>query len=208
MRRKPNLALRMERCAHLLIKEPENYKGRWRDIMPECDKLYVELGCGKGRFTAETAATMPKTLFVAIEKVNDALVMAMERVERMGLKNVRFISGDVSKIINMFDNGEVERIYINFCDPWPSKRHEKRRLTAPQFLSFYRTVLTDGGQIHFKTDNDALFSYSIEQFTYCGYHLTELTRDLHKNKIEGIMTDYEEKFYNQGTPIKRCVANR
>ena len=134
--------------------------------------------------------------------------MAMEKVDRMGLKNVRFISGDASELNNMFDIGEVERIYINFCDPWPSKKHEKRRLTAPRFLSLYREVLADGGQIHFKTDNSDLFAYSVEQFTYCGYHLTELTRNLHKNGIKGIMTDYEEKFYKQGIEIKRCVANK
>ena len=106
----------------------------------------------------------------------------------------------------MFDAGEADRIYINFCDPWPSKRHAKRRLTSPLFLDIYKVLLPKGGEIHFKTDNSPLFEYSVETFEECGWQLSEVTRNLHENGVCGIMTDYEEKFHNQGVNINRCVA--
>ena len=226
MRKKPNLIPRMERCADYQIKDPQNWQGHWRDLLaPDCQLrlelgrrfglmdpkkfnfLWVtELGCGKGRFTCEPAAAEPEVLFIAIERVPDAMVIAMERAKAMGLKNVRFIDADVADLRSYFAPDEVERIYINFCDPWPTNRHAKRRLTHPDFLERYRGVLRDGGEIHFKTDNRGLFEWSLFQFPKAGYELREVTRDLHANGICGIMTDYEEKFYNLGTPINRCVG--
>ena len=206
MRKKPNLIPRMERCADYQIKDPQNWQGHWRDLLaPEC-QLRLELGCGKGRFTCETAAAEPEVLFIAIERVPDAMVIAMERAKAMGLTNVRFIDADVANLQSYFAPDEVERIYINFCDPWPTNRHAKRRLTHPDFLELYRQVLSDGGQIHFKTDNSGLFEWSLFQFPRAGYALSEVTRDLHENGICGVMTDYEEKFHNLGTPINRCVG--
>ena len=206
MRKKPNLIPRMERCADYQIKDPQNWQGHWRDLLaPEC-QLRLELGCGKGRFTCETAAAEPEVLFIAIERVPDAMVIAMERAKAMGLTNVRFIDADVANLQSYFAPDEVERIYINFCDPWPTNRHAKRRLTHPDFLERYRGVLRDGGEIHFKTDNRGLFEWSLFQFPKAGYELREVTRDLHANGICGIMTDYEEKFHNLGTPINRCVG--
>ena len=206
MRKKPNLIPRMERCAGVQIKNPEEYKGKWRSIMPESEKLSLELGCGKGRFTAGTARENPGTLFVAVEKVKDAMVVAMERVCGEELKNVRFIDMDAMHLREIFENGEVSRIYINFCDPWPGNKHAKRRLTAPGFLEIYKDILAPGGEIHFKTDNQPLFEYSLETFAQNGFELSEVTRNLHENGPVGIMTDYEEKFYSQGLPINRCVA--
>ena len=206
MRKKPNLIPRMERCAGVQIKNPEEYKGKWRSIMPESEKLSLELGCGKGRFTAGTAGANPEALFVAVEKVKDAMVVAMERVCGEELKNVRFIDMDAMHLREIFENGEVSRIYINFCDPWPGNKHAKRRLTAPGFLEIYKDILAPGGEIHFKTDNQPLFEYSLETFEQNGFELSEVTRNLHENGPVGIMTDYEEKFYSQGLPINRCVA--
>ena len=206
MRKKPNLIPRMQRCARLLITAPEEHRGQWRDLMPQAQALHVELGCGKGRFTAETAAAHPQVLFVAVERVPDAMVIAMERVEALGLDNVFFIDGDVAKLCDYFAPGEVDRIYINFCDPWPTNRHAKRRLTHVDFLLRYRQVLRDLGEIHFKTDNRDLFEWSVFQFPKAGYALSQVTRDLHANGIQGVMTDYEEKFHLLGTPINRCVA--
>lgn len=176
--------------------------------MPQAEELRLELGCGKGRFTAETAASNPQALFIAVERVPDAMVIAMERAKAAGLNNVFFIDADVARLTEFFAPGEVERIYLNFCDPWPTNRHAKRRLTHENFLRLYRQVLSDGGQIHFKTDNSGLFEWSLFQFPRAGYALSEVTRDLHENGICGVMTDYEEKFHNLGTPINRCVGTK
>ena len=206
MRKKPNLIPRMERCAAYQVKEPESWRGRWRErLTPDCE-LRLELGCGKGRFTAQTAAAHPEDLYVAVERVPDAMVMAMERAQAMGLRNVLFIDADAARLSDYFAPDEVERIYINFCDPWPTNRHAKRRLTHLNFLELYRNVLRDGGEIHFKTDNRGLFEWSLLQFPQADYILRDVTRDLHAQGIQGIMTDYEEKFHSLGTPINRCVA--
>ena len=208
MRKKPNLIPRMERCAEYLITDPEAWRGRWREkLSPNC-ALRLELGCGKGRFTCETAAAEPDVLFVAVERVPDAMVIAMERAKAVGLANVFFIDADVACLRDYFSLDEVERIYINFCDPWPTNRHAKRRLTHENFLRLYRQVLSDRGQIHFKTDNSGLFEWSLFQFPRAGYALGEVTRNLHENGICGVMTDYEEKFHNLGTPINRCVGTK
>ncbi len=206
MRKKPNLIPRMERCAAVQIFDPTELYGRWKTAFPDFQNIYLELGCGKGRFTAETAASMPENLLVALEKVPDAMVVGMERVCAAGLNNVRFISGDAAQILTFFAPGEISRIYINFCDPWPTKRHAKRRLTAPGFLALYAALLPPGGEIHFKTDNRPLFDYSLETFQEAGFVLSQVSNDLHAQGIQGVMTDYEEKFHNQGIPINRCVA--
>ena len=206
MRKKPNLIPRMERCSAVLIREPEALQGRWLETFPAYQRLYVELGCGKGRFTAETARTIPDTLLVAVERVPDAMVVGMERVVDGGIENVRFLDRDAQNLPAIFAPGEVDRIYINFCDPWPTKRHAKRRLTSEGFLKIYRGVLKPGGEIHFKTDNGPLFEYSLEQFEAQGFTLSEVTRDLHANGPVGVMTDYEAKFHAQGVPINRCAA--
>ena len=206
MRKKKNLVPRMERCHAVHISDGFLMKGHWRDLFPGASALYLELGCGKGRFTVETAAQNPDVLFIAIEKVADAQVVAMERAVAAGLANVFFVVGDAAALPDYFAPGEVDRIYINFCDPWPPKRQAKRRLTHRNFLSIYRKVLREGGQIHFKTDNTPLFQFSLEEFLQVGFSLSEVTDDLHQNGPQGVMTDYEAKFHAEGIPIHRCVA--
>ena len=206
MRKKPNLIPRMERCAAVQIRTPEDYKGRWAEEFSQYREIRLELGCGKGRFTVETAAAEPDVLFVAVEMVPDAMVVAMERCAAEGLRNVRFIDANANILPEFFAPGEVDRIYINFCDPWPTKRHAKRRLTHGNFLKLYRKVLKDGGQIHFKTDNAPLFAWSVEEIPQFGFTLSEVTDDLHANGAVGVMTDYEAKFYAEGKNINRCVA--
>ncbi len=208
MRKKKNLQRRMEACSDLWIRDPVAYRGRWRELLPGAQKLRLELGCGKGRFTADTAATCPGELYVAVERVPDAMVIAMERCRDRGLKNVFFIDGDAAALSDYFAPDEVDLLYINFCDPWPTVKHAARRLTHENFLRGYREVLADGGQIHFKTDNRDLFEWSLFQFPKAGFELSEVTRDLHANGIQGILTDYEEKFHNLGTPINRCVGTK
>lgn len=208
MRKRPNLAPRMERCAELLIEQPESLRGRWREEFPGYKQLRLELGCGKGRFTADTAQANPDILFVALERVPDAMIIAMERVKALGLANVRFIDGDAANILAMFAPGEVELIYINFCDPWPKSRDAKLRLTAPGFLRLYADALPAGGQIHFKTDNTPLFDWSAEQLAAEGWEISALTHDLHQNGAAGFMTDYEAKFCAAGMKINRIEATK
>ena len=206
MRKKKNLIPRMERCGAILVKDPLEHRGAWRELFrPDCE-LRVELGCGKGRFTVETARRNPDVFFIAVERVPDAMVIAMERATELGLENVRFISYDAAQLPEIFAAQEVDQIYINFCDPWPTKRHAKRRLTHHNFLELYRKVLRENGQIHFKTDNAPLFEFSLEEFPMASFSLSEVTHNLHENGPCGVMTDYEAKFYEMGTPINRCVA--
>ena len=204
MRRMKNLEPRMEKCADIRILEPAAYKGKWRSLMPECKALWVEVGCRKGKFTAETAEANPDVLLIAVERCREAMVVAMEKAKAMGLKNVYYIDMDVANIEEIFDRGEMDRLFINFPDPWPRKKNAKRRLTHRGFLHKYCHVVRAGGELHFKTDNAPLFEFSVEEFAACGLQVNNLTRDLHANGIVGIMTGYEEKFHALGTPINRC----
>ena len=206
MRKKKNLLPRMEACRACQVQDPFAMRGHWRELMPDARELRVELGCGKGRFTVGTAQAEPDVLLIAVEKVPDAMVVAMERCVREGLDNVFFVDANANQLPYFFAPGEVDRIYINFCDPWPSKRHAKRRLTHRNFLKLYRQVLKEGGQIHFKTDNQPLFEFSVEEMPQFGFELSEVTRNLHENGPVGVMTDYEAKFYELGKNINRCVA--
>ncbi len=206
MRKKPNLIPRVEKCGELLLREPETHRGRWLTDFPGFQELHLELGCGKGRFTVGMAGENPGVLFVAVERVLDAMVMAMERARDAQLANVRFLDFDAAGCGSVFAPGEVDRIYINFPDPWRKSRQFKRRLTAPSFLQIYRQILKPGGEIWFKTDNRPLFDWSLEQFTAQGWELSEVTNDLPGDGTGGSMTDYEAKFREQGVPINRLVA--
>lgn len=208
MRKKPNLAPRMERCSDILISDPAQMRGKWCELKPDAIQIWLEIGCGKGRFTAQTAAANPDVLYIAIERVPDAMVIAMERCKEMSLTNVYFVDGDAALLRDYFSPDELDRLFINFCDPWPSHKHARRRLTHVNFLVLYRGILKEGGQIHFKSDNKDLYEYSLFQFPKAGYELSEVTRNLHEHGICGIMTDYEEKFHNMGTPINRCVGTK
>ena len=208
MRKKPNLIPRMEQASAVLEREPERLRGRWLEAYPGHERLYLELGCGKGSFTCASAQAEPEALFAAVERVPDAMVVAMERAVGLGLTNVRFLDEDAARLPELFAGGEADRIYINFCDPWPKKKQFKRRLTAPGFLELYGRVLKPGGEIWFKTDNRDLFDWSEEQLRTCGWALSQVTRDLHAQGPQGIMTDYEKKFYGEGKPICRLVAKR
>ncbi len=176
--------------------------------MPQATEVRLELGCGKGKFTCQTAAQNLDKLFIAVERVPDAMVVGMELAVAMGLTNVYFIDGDAAVLSHYFMHGEIDLIYINFCDPWPGNKHVRRRLTHQEMLKSYRNVLRDGGEIHFKTDNRNLFDWSVYQFPKAGFELSQVTRDLHKQGICGIMTGYEEKFHALGIPINRCVGTK
>lgn len=208
MRKKKNLIPRMERCAAIQEKKPYAMQGHWRDRLTLDCPLHLEIGCGKGSFTVETAAAHPDVLFVAVERVADCLLLAMEKVMARGLKNVVFVCDDAARLEEMFAPDEVDLLYINFCDPWPSKKHAKRRLTFEKFLCSYRNFLKVGGRIEFKTDNRPLFDFSMTQFTRAGYCLSEVTYDLHRESVNVVQTDYEARFVAEGVKINRCVATK
>ncbi|MBO2527741.1 MAG: hypothetical protein CW335_06170 [Clostridiales bacterium] len=209
MRKRNNLEPRMEACAAIWLRDAKSLRGKWRTLMPEAREIRVEVGCGKGKFTVETAAAEPDVLLIAVERVQEAMLLGMECALEMGLKNVFFLSLDAAEIEEYFADGEIDLLYLNFCDPWPRKKNAKRRLTYRTFLRKYQRILKRDGEIHFKTDNAALFEWSLEEFEACGLEIHNLTRDLHKNGPVGIMTGYEEKFYELGTPINRCeLINR
>ena len=204
MRKMKNLDSRMEATSAYRIENPADYKGKWRTLKENATALWVEVGCGKGKFTAETAHANPDVLLIAVERCREAMVVAMEKAKEMGLTNVFYIDMDVANIEEIFADQEIDRLFINFPDPWPRKKNAKRRLTHRGFLDKYCRVVREGGEFHFKTDNAPLFEFSVEEFAACGLQVNNLTRNLHENGIVGIMTGYEEKFHALGTPINRC----
>ena len=204
MRKMKNLESRMAACAAWRITKPEEMKDKWRTLKADASALWVEVGCGKGKFTAETAAANPDVLLIAVERCREAMVVAMEKAKAMQLTNVFFIDMDVANIEEIFGSFEIDRLFINFPDPWPRKKNAKRRLTHRGFLDKYCRVVKESGEIHYKTDNAPLFEFSVEEFAACGLEVKNLTRNLHENGIVGIMTGYEEKFHALGTPINRC----
>ncbi len=206
MRKKHNLGPRMEACGRVWLREPRSLRGRWRELLPGATALHVEIGCGKGKFTVETAKAEPDVLFIALEKVPDALVMAMEHAVREGLTNIFFLDADAAVLTELFAPGEADRIYLNFPDPWPRNKTARLRLTFRTFLERYKAILRNGGELWFKTDNRPLFDFSQGEFACCGLEVRELTNDLHKDGPTGVMTGYEERFYKSGTPIDRCVC--
>ena len=192
----------------LSIGWPENCRGCWQDIFARGERpLWVELGTGKGQFIAGLAAQHEDVNIIGIELQRGVLYYAGQKVAAAELANVRLVEGDISELLDAFAPGEVDRFYLNFCDPWPKARHAKRRLTHRGFLEKYATLLAPQGEIHFKTDNHDLFYFSIEEFQALGWTLRDVTDDLHQNEpAENVRTEYEQKFSAKGQPIYRLVA--
>lgn len=207
VRKKKNCAARMERCAAIHVTEPERYKGRWKELFGNDNPIHIEIGCGKGSFVCGMAQKYPDINFIAIEKVEDVIVMAMEKAMGQGLENVRFMDMDAEKIDEFFEKGEISRIYLNFSDPWKKNKQAKRRLTHKNFLDRYKKVLNNGDYIWFKTDNKQLFEFSLNSFAAENFKLENITLDLHNSKFEGnVITEYEQRFLDLGQPIYRLEA--
>lgn len=207
MRKKKNCGVRMERCRSIHITEPEQYKGKWSEVFGNSNPIHIEIGCGKGSFVTGMAKLYPDVNFIAIEKVEDVIVMAMEKVMAEGLTNVRFMDLDAERIEDFFKKGEIKRIYLNFSDPWKKSKQAKRRLTHKNFLDRYKRVLNNGDYIWFKTDNKNLFEFSLNSFTQENYKLQNITLDLHNSNFEGnVITEYEQRFLDLGQPIYRLEA--
>ena len=170
-------------------------------------ELHVELGTGKGDFIANIAERHPNINFIGLEVEKTCILAAARKIREKKLSNVRLIVFDINNIAEIFSPHEIDRIYINFCDPWPKKRHAKRRLTHTRFLEMYREILKPDGEIFFKTDNRGLFDYSLEQFSAENMILRDVTNNLHENEPpENIRTEYETKFSEQGVSINFCIA--
>ena len=207
MRKKKNCVARMERCAQIWIKEPEKCKGRWHEIFGNDNPIHIEIGCGKGSFIRGMAQMYPDVNFVAVEKVEDVIVMAMEKAVEAELANVRFTDMDAERIEEFFEYGEAERIYLNFSDPWKKNKQAKRRLTHKNFLDRYKKILEPNKEIWFKTDNKQLFEFSLNSFCAEDFKLSNITLDLHNSGFEGnVMTEYETRFVELGQPIYRLEA--
>ena len=206
-RNRKGLSRRMALCEDIQIKSPEEWKGRWKALFSNENPIHLEIGCGKGKFITEMASAHPEINFIAIERVENIIVLAMEKVKVLELPNVRFLSVDAHHLTEYFAEGEIDRIYLNFSDPWPKKRHIKRRLTSSTFLPLYRAILSPDGVIWMKTDNRDLFDYSIQSFEENNFTLSNVCYDLHKSDFPGnIMTEYEQNFSSKGFPIHRLEA--
>lgn len=195
----------------LAINEPEKNKGKWSEVFGNDNPIQLEIGMGKGLFLTTLAQQNPDINYVGIEKYSSVLVRALEKCEDLELENIRFIRMEAEYIEDVFDEGEVDKIYLNFSDPWPKDRHAKRRLTSVQFLKRYDTILKKDGVVEFKTDNDDLFEFSVEQVPEAGWEIIAKTWDLHNDEelVRGnVMTEYETKFSKLGHPIHKLVIQR
>ncbi len=194
------------------IQNPENYKGSWNAFLQNTNPIHIEVGMGKGRFLMELAALHPDINYIGIERYTSVLLRAVQKMEEAPLPNVHFLCMDAAALPDIFSAGEVGRIYLNFSDPWPKDRHARRRLTSREFLARYEQFLTSDGQIEFKTDNQNLFSFSLEEIAASPqWQLLVSTRNLHADPTlnEGnVMTEYEEKFSSVGNPICKLIAAR
>ena len=196
-----------------IIHEEESRAGTWKEIFGNDHALYIEIGMGKGKFIMELARRNPQNNYVGIEKYSSVLIRALEKMEQeeAPLSNLYFVRMDAEAIVKVFAPGEVQGIYLNFSDPWPKDRHAKRRLTSPEFLRRYDQILAPEGRIEFKTDNRALFDFSLESVKEVGWKLDAVTCDLHRDEAlnaGNIMTEYEERFSAQGNPIHKMVISR
>ena len=195
-----------------VITEPDTYKGRWAsDVFKNENPIHIEVGMGKGKFITTLARMHPDINYIGIEKYSSVLIRAIEKVEADPLPNIRFIRMDAEDIEQVFEHDEVDRIYLNFSDPWPKDRHAKRRLPSQRFLARFANILTGDGTIEFKTDNRDLFDFAMEEAPAAGWTITEHTYDLHSDARmnEGnVMTEYEEKFSAAGNPICKYIIRR
>jgi tRNA (guanine-N7-)-methyltransferase len=202
MRKKKNRESRLAACSDWLMEDPQT-----NDFIKN-EPIELEIGCGKGTFICQTALQNPNKQYFAVELSTDALINALEKAKEYNIPNLHFINVNAERLGDYFKKGDVSVIYLNFSDPWPKAKHAKRRLTYRSFLSLYQSILSENGKICLKTDNRALFDFSIEEFQSCGWRIEKITYDLHNSpyQLGNIMTEYEKNFSEKGFPIHRLEA--
>lgn len=197
-----------------VLHDPEDQKAQkshWHELFGNDHPIHIEVGMGKGQFIMTLAQQNPDINYIGIEKYSSVLVRALEKYHTYDADNIFFLRMDAEDIVDVFDQNEVDRIYLNFSDPWPKARHAKRRLTSREFLARYDQILVPDGKVEFKTDNKGLFEFSLEEVKETKWNLDAFTFDLHHNEdmVKGnVMTEYEEKFSSMGNPICKMVISR
>lgn len=194
-----------------VVQEPKEQKGKWKSFFGNDNPVHLEIGMGKGRFLMTLAEQNPGVNYIGIEKYSSVLLRALQKMEQNPLPNIRFIRMDAEEITEVFAKGEVDKIYLNFSDPWPKDRHAKRRLPSRQFLARYDEILNPAGDLEFKTDNKDLFTFAEEEVAETKWEIRAITYDLHNDSkmFEGnVMTEYEEKFSSKGNPIYKYIIGR
>ena len=207
LRHNPKADIAVENSEYV-EQDPKARKGHWHDLFGNDNPIHIEIGMGKGNFIMTLASQNPDINYVGIERVPTVLYKALKKQEEMKLQNLVFMAFNADEINEVFEKDEVERIYLNFSDPWPKDRHAKRRLTSDRFLPLYARWLKPDGELHFKTDNDALFAWSVESLKNHGWQIHLITDDWHSHpeQAEDVMTEYEIQFSEQGKKIHKLIA--
>jgi len=206
LRHKPYAKEKLEEYDQYVVTEALGMKGRWQERFGNEHPIHVEIGCGKGQFIINMAKKYPDINFIGIELQTSVIVTALEKQIEEDLPNVQLLQANASDLAEYFQENKIDRIYLTFSDPWPKNRHEKRRLTYRSFLNVYETILNPEGELHFKTDNQKLFEYSLVSFSQFSAELKEVYLDLHNSDVtDNVMTEYEEKFSKKGNRIYKAV---
>ncbi len=192
---------------NVFVEKPEAHRGNWKEVFGNENPIHAEFGGGKGRFIIEMAKKYPDVNFIMVDVITEVILKAAQRAAKEALPNLRMIMIDLNEVNDYFEENELTRIYLNFSDPWPKKRHYKRRLTYRDFMKKYQNVLKEDGWINFKTDNQSLFEFSLNEFCELDMIMKNITLDLHdKEDPDNVMTEYEEKFSKKGFHIYRVEA--
>lgn len=209
LRKRADTPAKMEKySAFYLINQAEEKQGKWAEVFGNDNPIHLEIGCGKGKFVIGLAEQNPDINYIAMELQEEVVAQALKKTTHHGVKNVRFVRANANCVDTLFAQGEIDRIYLNFSDPWPKSRHYKRRLTYRDYLKLYSQILKEGGWVHFKTDNLRLFEFSLNEFAAMDLTMKHISLDLHRCPVEGdIMTEYEEKFSGLGFKINRVEVN-
>lgn len=207
VRNRPGAAEMLAAHPNFVISDPTLWKGKWNELFGNNHPIHIEIGMGKGQFITGMAKAHPEINYIGVEMQVSVVSIALDKLIEQPLPNLELLHVDGSALTEYFADSEVDQIYLNFSDPWPKKRHEKRRLTYKTFLAVDEQILRPNGEIHFKTDNQGLFEYSLASFSQYGMILKQVWLDLHQSQFEGnIMTEYEEKFSSKGQRIYRVEA--
>ena len=207
VRNRPGAAEMLAAHPNFVISDPTLWKGKWNELFENDHPIHIEIGMGKGQFITGMAKAHPEINYIGVEMQVCVVSIALDKLIEQPLPNLKLLHVDGSALTEYFADSEVDQIYLNFSDPWPKKRHEKRRLTYKTFLAVDEQILRPNGEIHFKTDNQGLFEYSLASFSQYGMILKQVWLDLHQSQFEGnIMTEYEEKFSSKGQRIYRVEA--